>query len=335
MVLNRDTSTRKVLYQQATSPYDLAYESDPDIGYAHRRAREILYGLPELVVMATKNPVKYASYGFSLNGSVARTYEALLDLKGLEDLQSWILRGRSEIISIPEAEEPYLTARENAHAKLVEYIKFIYGIFSKWTYSKPGLVFAVDDDFSIMTDGFTGVDTTIPETFQPGGAIKSINGARTSDPRSVADKYCRAVEIFGTKRDLRRYGLSKEQQSLPVIFDYNLAAGVLKPDTSIEGEKLAVNIYSHQLQIPGYLLPFNSDMYYDGCPVIWKPAIEGIGNKSMGEYVREATLSDVRQRNTFYVDSIFRENFDVLKELVCDDDSSKWDNEGKIEIEKE
>lgn len=325
-------STRKVLYRIPTSSYSSAEERNPDIGDVFRKAREILYGLPELVVMGTRNRIKYDLYGSSLDELGTYRYTTLLDLVGLEDLQSWLTKGKS-VTLIPEAEEPYSTARENARAKLVEYIKFIYGIFGRWVYSKPGLVFAVDDDFSITTGDFTSVDTTIPREFQPGGAIKSVNGSRTSDPRVIADKYCRAVKSFGVKRDLSRYGLSGERQSLPVLFEYNLVAGVLDTDTSRE-DRLKVNIYSHQLQIPGYLLPFSYDLYFDGYPVVWIPAVDGIDGRSMGECVKLACLSDWRQRDFSGTNLVLDSNFGALRELACDGDSSRWNNEGTIEIDK-
>src|SRR3989338_9257625 len=308
---------RKILYRVPTSPYSLAAEQDPDVRYIFSKAKEILYGLPELIVMGTRNRVKYDLYGSSLDRLKTYRYTTLLDLVGLEDLQSWLTKGKS-VTLIPEAEEPYSTARENARAKLVEYIKSIYGIFGIWIYSKPGLVFAVDDDFSITTDDFTNVDTTISEEFQPGGAIKSVNGARTSDPKSIADKYCRAVEIFGVERDLSRYGLSREQQSLPVLFEYNLAAGVLNTST-LRGNRLKVNIHSHQLQIPGYLLPFNDNWYFDGYPVVWIPAIDGINGRSMGECVKLACLPDWRQRDFSGINLVLNSNFRALREIVCDD----------------
>ncbi len=323
-------SKRKILYRVPTSPYSSAAEQDPDVRYVFSKARDILYGLSELVVMGTRNPIKYDLYGSSLDRLKTYRYTTLLDLVGLEDLQSWLTKGKSVTV-IPEAEEPYLTARENARAKLVEYIRSIYGIFGRWVYSKPGLVFAVDDDFSITTDDFTSVDANIPREFQPGGAIKSVDGVRTSDPRSIADKYCRAVEIFGAKRDLSIYGLSREQQSLPVSFEYDLAAGVL--DTSGEG-RLKVNIYSHQLQIQGYLLPFNDNWYFDGYPVVWIPAIDGINGRSMGECAKRACLPDWRRRNFSGTDLVLKSNFKALRELVRDDDPSRWNNEGIIEIGK-
>ncbi len=322
-------SLRRIITVRATARYNKnLYEGlygNEEESASTSLARRILYDLPEVVVMATTNPTKFDMYKPPLDGLETSKYAELFSLEGIQDLHSWLKKDYQGPL-LTDVDEPYSTATENAMAKLLGYLRQVYRMFAQWDFGYPGLMFAVDDDFLITEEDFATPNNSVHNSYQPSGSIKNVEGKRTNDSLAIAGKYLEAVRVYGTQRNLQEFGLSERQKSLPVKFDYSLVAGVLVPKTDQVNKVATVEIVTHRLQVPGFLID-DETKFNEGYPVIWVPAVSGISGRSMGDCVKATRISDYSGLNL-----VIGKNLTRLVELIGNDDPSKWNSNGTIEL---